>query len=66
MKTTLGVPDPKVLAERAKELAGDGRSTLSPELASDNVYLFSGNEDRTVERRVVEAARHFLEEVGVP
>ena len=66
MKTTLGVPDPKVLAERAKELAGDGRSTLSPELASDNVYLFSGNEDQTVERRVVEAARHFLEEVGVP
>ena len=59
-------PDPKVLAERAKELAGDGRSTLSPELASDNVYLFSGNEDQTVERRVVEAARHFLEEVGVP
>jgi Esterase PHB depolymerase len=66
MKTTLGVPDPKVLAERAKELAADGKIDSLSELASDNVYLFSGNEDQTVERRVVEAARDFLEEVGVP
>src|SRR5262249_48666124 len=45
MKTTLGVPDPKILAERAKELAVDGKIDSLSELASDNVYLFSGNED---------------------
>jgi hypothetical protein len=54
------------LAERAKELAADGKIDPLSELASNNVYLFSGNEDQTVERRVVGAARHFLEEVGVP
>jgi poly(3-hydroxybutyrate) depolymerase len=66
METTLGVPDPKALAERAKELANDGKIDPLSDLAKDNVYLFSGNEDQTVERPVVEAARDFLEEVGVP
>jgi poly(3-hydroxybutyrate) depolymerase len=66
METTLGVPDPKALAERAKELSNDGKIDPLSDLAKDNVYLFSGNEDQTVERPVVEAARDFLEEVGVP
>jgi poly(3-hydroxybutyrate) depolymerase len=66
MKTTEGVPDPKALAERARELAADGKIDPLSGLASDNVYLFSGNEDQTVERPVVEAARDFLEAVGVP
>jgi poly(3-hydroxybutyrate) depolymerase len=66
METTLGVPDPKALAERAKELANDGKIDPLSDLAKDNVYPFSGNEDQTVERPVVEAARDFLEEVGVP
>ncbi|HEY6921249.1 MAG TPA: PHB depolymerase family esterase [Methyloceanibacter sp.] len=66
MKTTLGVPDPKALSERAKELANDGKIDPLSDLAKDNVYLFSGNEDQTVERPVVEAVRDFLEEVGVP
>jgi poly(3-hydroxybutyrate) depolymerase len=66
METTPGVPDPKALAERAKELANDGKIDPLSDLAKDNVYLFSGNEDQTVERPVVEAARDFLEEVGVP
>jgi poly(3-hydroxybutyrate) depolymerase len=66
MKTTLGVPDPKVLAERAKELASDGKIDPLSGLAKDNIYIFSGNEDETVERPVVEAARDFFEEVGVP
>lgn len=66
MKTTLGVPDPKALSERAKELANDGKIDPLSDLAKDNVYLFSGNEDQTVERPVVEAVRDFLEEVGAP
>src|SRR4029078_12512558 len=32
----------------------------------DNIYLFSGNEDQTVARAVVEAARDFFKDVGVP
>lgn len=66
MKTTLGVPDPKVLAERAKELADDGKIDPLSDLAKDNIYLFSGNEDQTVARAVVEAARDFFKDVGVP
>jgi poly(3-hydroxybutyrate) depolymerase len=66
MKTTLGVPDPKALAERAKELADDGKIDPLSDLAKDNIYLFSGNEDQIVARAVVEAARDFFKEVGVP
>jgi poly(3-hydroxybutyrate) depolymerase len=66
MQTTLGVPDPKALTERAKELADDGKIDPLSGLAKDNIYLFSGNEDQTVARTVVEAARDFFEDVGVP
>ena len=66
MKTTLGVPDPKALAERAKELADEGKIDPLSGLAKDNIYLFSGNEDQTVARAVVEAARDFFKDVGVP
>jgi poly(3-hydroxybutyrate) depolymerase len=66
MRTDWGVPDPKALAERAKELAADGKIDPLAGLAGDNVYLFSGNEDQTVTRPVVEAARSFLKEAGVP
>jgi len=66
MKVDWGAPDADKLAKRAKELAEDGKIDDLAGLADDKVYLFSGNEDQTVERRVVEAARHFLEEVGVP
>jgi hypothetical protein len=66
MKTTLGLPDPKASAERAKELADEGKIDPLSGLAKDNIYLFSGNEDQTVARAVVEAARDFFKEVGVP
>jgi poly(3-hydroxybutyrate) depolymerase len=66
MQTGWGVPDAKALAERAKELAADGTIDPLAGLAGDNVYLFSGNEDQTVTRPVVEAARSFLKEAGVP
>jgi poly(3-hydroxybutyrate) depolymerase len=66
MKTTLGLPDPKASAERAKELADEGKIDPLSDLAKDNIYLFSGNEDQTVARAVVDAARDFFKEVGVP
>jgi poly(3-hydroxybutyrate) depolymerase len=66
MKTTMGAPDPVELVKRAKELAAAGAIDPLSALASHNVYLFSGNEDQTVARSVVEAAKRFYEEAGVP
>jgi len=66
MKTTLGTPDPGHLVYRAKELADDGEIDPLSDLAKHNVYLFSGNEDETVTRPVVEAAKKFYEMAGVP
>src|SRR5581483_11918767 len=65
MQTTAGKPDPKALVKRAEELAADGKIDPLAGLADDNVYLFSGNEDQTVMRPVVEAAAEFLKEAGV-
>jgi poly(3-hydroxybutyrate) depolymerase len=65
MQTTAGTPDPKALVKRAEELATDGKIDPLAGLADDNVYLFSGNEDQTVTRPVVEAAAEFLKDAGV-
>jgi poly(3-hydroxybutyrate) depolymerase len=66
MKTDWGKPDPSESAQRAKELAEQGAIDPVAGIAGDNVYLFSGNEDQTVMRPVVEAARDFYKEMGVP
>lgn len=66
MKVSWGVPDAEKLAKRAKELAEDGKIDDLSGLADDKVYLFSGNEDQTVERQVVEAAKRFYITAGVP
>ena len=66
MKTDWGEPDPVALVSRAKELAEAGAIDPISDLADDNVYLFSGNEDQTVTRLVVQAAESFYKEVGVP
>jgi poly(3-hydroxybutyrate) depolymerase len=66
MQTSAGTPDAKALAKRAEELAQDGKIDPLSGLGDDNVYLFSGNEDQTVTRPVVQAAESFYKEVGVP
>jgi poly(3-hydroxybutyrate) depolymerase len=66
MKDDWGAPDVDKLAKRAKELAEDGKIDDLSGLADDKVYLFSGNEDQTVVRSVVEAAKRFYEAAGVP
>ena len=66
MKVPWGVPDAEKLAKRAKELAEDGKIDDLSGLADDKVYLFSGDEDQTVERPVVEAAKRFYAAAGVP
>ncbi len=65
MKTDWGEPDPAALVSRAKELAEAGAIDPVAGLADDNVYLFSGNEDETVMRPVVQAAARFYKEIGV-
>jgi hypothetical protein len=66
MKDGWGAPDGDKLAKRAKELAEDGKIDELSGLADDKVYLFSGNEDKTVVRPVVEATKRFYEAAGVP
>ena len=66
MQVDWGVPDADALAQRAKELAQDGKIDSLSGLADDKVYLFSGNEDKTVLHPVVEAAKRFYEAAGVP
>lgn len=66
MKDSWGAPDAEKLAKRAKELAEDGKIDELSGLADDKVYLFSGNEDQTVVRAVVEAAKRFYQAAGVP
>ncbi len=50
----------------AKELAQDGKIDPLSGLGDDKVYLFSGNEDQTVLRAVVEATQRFYQAAGVP
>jgi hypothetical protein len=66
MNDSWGAPDADKLAKRAKELADDGKIDPLSGLADDKVYLFSGNEDQTVLRSVVESAKRFYAAVGVP
>jgi poly(3-hydroxybutyrate) depolymerase len=66
MKVDWGAPDSAKLAERAQELAEGGDIDPLAGLADDKVYLFSGNEDATVRREVMEAAAGFYAAAGVP
>ena len=66
MKTTMGKPDPDRLVKRAKELAEKGEVDPLSALMHHNVYLFSGDDDATVTRPVVEAAKRFYDLAGIP
>jgi hypothetical protein len=66
MKIDWGAPDAGKLAKRAHELADRGEIDALTGLADDKVYLFSGKEDATVRREVVEAAQGFYVAAGVP
>lgn len=65
MKTLTGAPDPEKLIARARELAEDGAIAPLEALTRHNVYLYSGEDDDTVERPVVGAAKRFYELAGV-
>jgi hypothetical protein len=61
-----GVPDPKQLADRARQLADRKRIDPIEDVVTDRIYLFSGKEDRTVVPAIVKSARTFYEDLGVP
>jgi hypothetical protein len=61
-----GVPNPQQLADRAGRLSESGRIDPVDNVKTDRVYLFSGKEDRTVVPAIVDAARRFYADIGVP
>ncbi len=66
MQTFLGQPDAAALVGQARSLADAGRIDPLADLAGDRVYLFSGSQDDTVTPTVMDAARDFYLEAGVP
>ncbi len=61
-----GVPDPKKLAERARELSEAGKIGTIPQILSDRIYIFSGTNDSVVKPRIVAATIAFYRQLGVP
>jgi Esterase PHB depolymerase len=61
-----GVPAVPGLVARAKGLASQREIDPLEGLPSDKVYLFSGGADRIVARSVVEAAKDFYVQTGIP
>jgi poly(3-hydroxybutyrate) depolymerase len=60
-----GVPDPKGLAEKARQRAQDGEIDPITAAVPDRVYLFSGTKDRTVVPGIVASAVEFYRALGV-
>ena len=54
-----GVPNPKLLAERARQLAERGRIDPVADVKDDRIYLFSGKDDHTVVPAIVASATEF-------
>jgi poly(3-hydroxybutyrate) depolymerase len=61
-----GIPDPKSLVDRSKQLAQDGKIDPLARLSKDRVFLFSGGQDHIVATSVVEVAKQFYVDVGIP
>ena len=65
MRTSFGPPDVEALVSLARTLADTGRIDPLEGLVHDRVYLFSGSQDNTVTRPVMDAARDFYLQAGV-
>ena len=61
-----GIPNIPALVARAHRLAAERKIDPVEGLASDKVYLFSGGADSIVAPSVVEAAKSFYIQAGVP
>lgn len=62
----IGVLSPETLLKRAAELEREGKIDPLSGLKRSKVYLYSGADDRTVVKPVVEAARNFYLAAGAP
>jgi len=62
----MGVPNPEMLARRARHLAETGRIDPIDGVIGDKIYLFSGREDHTVVAAIVAKAVEFYGAIGVP
>ena len=61
-----GVPSVSLLSDEAKTLAESDRIDPLTNLTGDKVYIFSGANDDTVVRDVVDRAEELYEDLGVP
>jgi poly(3-hydroxybutyrate) depolymerase len=66
MQTVLGQPDATALLSSTRALANADRIDPLEGLAADRIYLFSGTQDGTVTRPVMDAARDFYRLAGIP
>lgn len=55
-----GVPNPKFLAERARQLAERGSIDPVASVKDDRIYLFSGKDDHTVVPAIVDFGKAIL------
>ena len=65
MQTVFGEPDELSLLTAAQQSAAAGEIDPLSGLDGDRVYLFSGTQDRTVTRPVMDAARDFYLGAGI-
>jgi poly(3-hydroxybutyrate) depolymerase len=65
MQTVLGPPDSGALLAMAQGFAAEGEIDSLSGLEGDRVYLFTGTQDRTVTRPVMDAARDFYLAGGI-
>jgi hypothetical protein len=61
-----GIPNPELLAERARKLASLDRIDATEGMTRSRVYLFSGTNDRIVLPSIVAAAAKLYSALGVP
>ena len=61
-----GVPNPPMLADKARTLASQGLIAPIAAMQQDRVYLFTGRSDRTVVPAIVQAAGNFYQQLGLP
>ena len=66
MDTAMGRPDAEALLRQTRALAAAGHIDNLDSLTGDRLYLFSGSEDETVTRPVMDAALAFYRNAGVP
>ena len=61
-----GVPNVDRLARKAQRLADEKKIDPIANVINDRIYLFSGQNDRTVVPQIVESASNFYRTLGIP